>query len=61
MQQKRYLRLTRNSFHVFFTANGIVGYGEFISSSFYVRFKWTCGLAGLELLNTDEQMKYPKC
>ena len=39
MQQKRYLSLTRNSFHVFFTANGIVSYREVFSSPFYVRFK----------------------
>jgi len=37
-----------------FTANGIVSYREVISSPFYVRFKWTCWLAGLALLNTDE-------
>jgi len=28
MQQRRYLSLTRNSFHVFFAANGIVSYRE---------------------------------
>jgi len=30
-QQRRYLRLTRNSFYIFFTANSIVSYREFIS------------------------------
>jgi len=30
-QQRRYLRLNRNSFYIFFTANSIVSYREFIS------------------------------
>jgi len=30
-QQRRYLSLTRNSFYIFFTANSIVSYREFIS------------------------------
>jgi len=38
-QQRRYLSLTRSSFYIFFTANGIVSYRDFIPSSFYVRFK----------------------
>ena len=30
-QQRRYLSLTRNRFYIFFTANSIVSYREFIS------------------------------
>jgi len=46
--------LLETVFTSFFTANDIVSYREVISNPFYVRFKWTCWLAGLALSNTDE-------
>jgi len=33
-QQSRCMSLTRNSFQIFFPANGIVGYREFIAGPF---------------------------
>jgi len=41
-QQWQYLNLTRNSFHTFFPAKGIVSYRQIISSLLYVRLKGTC-------------------
>jgi len=48
--------LLETTFTYFFPANGIVSYREFISSPFYVRFKWTCWLAGLALLNINNKL-----
>ena len=41
-QKRLYLKLTRNSFCIFFPANDIVSYREFISSPLHVRLKQLC-------------------
>jgi len=45
-QKRLYLKLTRNSFCIFFPANDIVSYREFISSPLHVRLKQLCPTRG---------------
>jgi len=44
--KRLYLKLTRNSFCIFFSANDIVSYREFISSPLHVRFHQLCPTRG---------------
>ena len=44
--KRLYLKLTRNSFCIFFPANDIVSYREFISSPLHVRLKQLCPARG---------------
>jgi len=41
-QKRLYLKLTRNSFCIFLSANDIVSYREFISGPLHVRLKQIC-------------------
>ena len=45
-QKRLYLKLTRNSFCIFFPANDIVSYKAFISSPLHVRLKQLCPIRG---------------
>ena len=45
-QKRLYLKLTRNSFWIFFPANDIVSYREFISSPLHARLKQLCPTRG---------------
>jgi len=45
-QKRLYLKLTRNSFCIFFPANDIVSYREFISRPLHVRLKQLCPIRG---------------
>jgi len=44
--KRLYLKLTRNSFCIFFPANDIVSYREFISSPLHFRLKQLCPTRG---------------
>jgi len=44
MQQLQYLNISKNSFHILFSARGIVSYREIIPSRLYIRLKGTCSL-----------------
>jgi len=44
--KRLYMKLTRNSFCIFFPANDIVSYSEFISSPLHVRLKQLCPIRG---------------
>jgi len=45
-QKRLYLKLTRNSYGIFFPANDIVSYREFISSPLHVLLKQLCPTRG---------------
>jgi len=72
-QKRLYLKLTRNSFCIFFPANDIVRYGEFISNRLHVRLKQLCPTAAqskvlcgpfsviaavISILHTDNQFLF---